>query len=48
MKKIISNFTERLPKFNQSRYFEIIISNIENKDWNLARQTWYTLIMEQD
>jgi hypothetical protein len=48
MKKTISNFQERLPKLNQSKFLEIIISNIENKDWNLARQNWYTLIMEKD
>jgi hypothetical protein len=48
MKKTISNFKERLPKFNQSKFLETIISNIENKDWNLARQNWYTLIMKKD
>ena len=48
MKKTTSNFQERLPKLNQSKFLEIIISNIENKDWNLARQNWYTLIMEKD
>jgi hypothetical protein len=48
LKKIIPNFEERLPQLEQSNQLKEIISNIENKNWNGARQNWYTKIMKLD
>ena len=48
MSKIVPDFLERLPLLEQTNAMKIIIKNIDSKDWNLARQNWYTLIMKKN
>ena len=48
MSQIVPNFLERLPPLEQTIAMKTIVNNIDTKDWNMARQNWYTLIMKKN
>ncbi len=45
---MIPDLIQNLPKLEETKVLETIIKNIENKEWNTARQNWYTQIMKKD
>jgi len=48
MNKIIPAFIQKLPQLEETKIIEEIIDYIERKDWNSARQNWYSKIMKND
>jgi hypothetical protein len=48
MSQIVPNFLERLPPLEHTIAIKTIVNNIDTKDWNMARQNWYTLIMKKN
>jgi hypothetical protein len=42
MSQIVPNFLERLPPLEQTIAIKTIVNYIDTKDWNMARQNWYT------
>jgi hypothetical protein len=48
LSQIVSELLEKLTQLDQTVTIKTIINNIEIKNWNLARQNGYTLIMKKD
>jgi hypothetical protein len=48
MNKIIPAFIQKLPQLEETKIIEEIKDYIERKDWNSARQNWYSKIMKND
>jgi hypothetical protein len=48
MNKIIPAFIQNFPQLEETKIIEEIIDYIERKDWNSARQNWYSKIMKND
>jgi hypothetical protein len=40
MSKLIPYFVKNLPQLDETKNIEVILSNIEKGDWNMARQNW--------
>ena len=48
IKQLIPDLIQNLPKLEETKVLETIIKNIKSKEWNTARQNWYTQIMKKD
>ena len=48
MSKLIPDFVKNLPQLDETKNIEVILSNIEKGDRKMARQNWYTQIMNED
>ena len=48
IRQLIPNLIQKLPELIETKELDTIIRNMEKKEWNTARQNWYTKIMKKD